>query len=298
MPKKKLDNAELIKKYVDHITSTKKVSQGTIKTYENVGKNLTFNVLTSQPVIIRKLKTLYGNPNTLQLYLNMIILLRRYNNEETDKLVKMRNGLRDSIIKTRKEKLDSLNTELPTYAYLIEELDKRPGIQYIINYLMIHHALRNKDINLKFVKTVPVDGTENYVSIKGKTATVFITDYKTENKYGDKTIKIKNPKFISTLKGMKLKDGDYILPLKNGNKIKSVTTFNDKIVKLTIDTLGQNKIAKIVIKHLLNNKSFGDLEQLSKDRGTSLEVMLKSYNLHNTDTTNKDKEDEEVKETE
>jgi hypothetical protein len=286
MPKKKLGNAELVDKYITHITDSKKVSQGTISTYKNVGKNLTFNILTTQPVIMRKLKALYNNPNTLQLYLNMIILLRRYNNEETDKLVKMRNGLRDDIIRSRKEKLENLNGELPDYKYLIEELDKRPGKQYVINYLMVHHALRNKDINLKFVKTLPKDTTENYVFVKGKTATLYITDYKTENKYGDKTIKITDPKFINALRTMQLSDGDYILPLKNGSKITSTTTFNDKIVKLTIDALGQNKIAKIVIKHLLTNKSFSELERLSKDRGTSLEVMLKSYNLHNTTQDN------------
>ena len=48
-----------------------------------------------------------------------------------------------------------------------------------------------------------------------------------------------------------------------------------------IDKLGQNKLVKIVIKDLLNNKSFDTLEQMSKDRGTSLDILLKSYNLHN-----------------
>jgi len=36
-----------------------------------------------------------------------------------------------------------------------------------------------------------------------------------------------------------------------------------------------------MIKDLLSNKSFDKLEQLSKDRGTSLDILLKSYNLHN-----------------
>jgi len=35
------------------------------------------------------------------------------------------------------------------------------------------------------------------------------------------------------------------------------------------------------VKDLLNNKSYDKLEQLSKDRGTSLSVLLKSYNLEN-----------------
>ena len=61
---------------------------------------------------------------------------------------------------------------------------------------------------------------------------------------------------------------------------------NDKILKLTIDRLGQNKLVKIVVKDLLNNKNFEKLDQISKDRGTSLEVLLKSYNLHNGNDKN------------
>ena len=280
MPKKKLGNADLVSKYVEHLISNKSVSEGTIKTYKNIGNNLPFNMLSSQPVIIRKLKSLYSNPNTLQLYLNMIILLRRHNNEETDKLIKLRNGLRDVIITLRKSKLDTLDDTLPNRDYLIEQLDKLSANRYLINYVMIYHGLRNKDINLKFVKTIPDAKDENYILLKRNNALLYITDYKTEGKYGIKTIKIDNPRFLKELKQMKLKDGDYLLPLKNGTKINSTTTFNDKIVKLTIDGLGQNKIAKIVIKELLNKKSFDKLEQLSRDRGTSMEVLLKSYNLH------------------
>jgi len=280
MPKKKT-NTELIDKYIEKVQDEKKVSEGTIKTYKNIASNIPFNILSSQPTIINKLKDLYDNPNTLQLYLNLIILVRRENQEETDKLVKMRNSLRDQITKTRKENLDKMDDKLPSNDYILEQLDKLTGKRFIINYLMINHALRNKDINLKFVKSLPEKKDENYIYIKGKNALLYITDYKTESTHGDKEIKINNQKFIKELKDMKLNDGDYILPKKDNSKITNTTTFNDKIVKLTIDQLGQNKLTKIVIKDLLNNKDFEKLERLGKDRGTSLEVLLKSYNLLN-----------------
>lgn len=280
MPKKKT-NTELIDKYIEKVQDEKKVSEGTIKTYKNIASNIPFNILSSQPTIINKLKDLYDNPNTLQLYLNLIILVRRENQEETDKLVKMRNSLRDQITKTRKENLDKMDDKLPSNDYILEQLDKLTGKRFIINYLMINHALRNKDINLKFVKSLPEKKDENYIYIKGKNVILYITDYKTESTHGDKEIKINNQKFIKELKDMKLNDGDYILPKKDNSKITNTTTFNDKIVKLTIDQLGQNKLTKIVIKDLLNNKDFEKLERLGKDRGTSLEVLLKSYNLLN-----------------
>jgi len=280
MPKRKT-NKDLIESYINKIKEEKKVSEGTIKTYKNVGDNLPFNILSSQPTIVKKLKELYSNPNTLQLYLNMIILVRRDNEEETDKLVKLRNSLRDDIIKSRKDNLDKLDDKLPKSTYILQQLDKQLKTRYVINYLMIHHALRNKDINLKFVKTLPEEKDENYIMLKGKNAILLITDYKTEKTHGDKEIKINNSRFIQELKDIKLSDGDYLLPLKNGNKITNTTTFNDKIIRYTIDDLGQNKITKIIIKDLLTNKDFEKLEQLSKDRGTSIEVMIKSYNLHN-----------------
>lgn len=276
MPKKKI-NEQLIIDYIEKIKEDKKVSEGTIRTYQNI--KIPFNILSSQPTIIKKLKELYENPNTIQLHLNMVILVRRHNNEETDKLITFRNSLRDKINETRKNKLKELNDNLPKPDYLLEQLDEMSGIRYIINYLMIHHGLRNKDTNLKFVKSLPEKKTENYLLIKSKNILLNINSYKTVGKYGTKQIKIDDKKFISQVKGMKLTDGQYLISMKNGDKISNVSTFNDRVLNLTIDKMGQAKIVKIIIKDLLLNKAYGRLEQISKDRGTSIEILLKSYNL-------------------
>ena len=198
MPKKKT-NKELIDKFLEDHQKEKKVSEGTLKTYKNIGDNLPFNILSSQPTIIKKLKELYENPNTLQLYLNMIILVRRYNEEETDKLIKLRNSLKDEIIKNRKENLTKLDESLPNADKVFEELDKLSGLRYIINYLMMHHALRNKDINLKIVKSIPENKDENYLMHKGRVH-LNINDYKTEKSHGSKSIKISDARFIKELK--------------------------------------------------------------------------------------------------
>ena len=282
----KTKNTELVAKYLDHIKSEKKLSEGTITTYTNIGKNLDFSIMLSQKTLIQKLKELYNNPNTLQLYLNMIILIRRYNDEPTDMLVKLRNSLRDDIIKIRKENLSELNDKLPTKSYIIEQLNNMSGIRFVLNYLIIHHALRNKDMNLLIIESEKSmdDKDTNYMVInkKKKMIKLFINDYKTEDKYGTKEIKITDSDFYkNVLKLYNDRDSKFLMQLKNGDEIKSISTLNDKILNLTIEKLGQNKIVKIVIKDLLNNKSFDKLEQLSKDRGTSLDVLLKSYNLYN-----------------
>jgi hypothetical protein len=281
----KTKNTELVAKYLDHIKSEKKLSDGTITTYTNIGKNLDFSIILSQKTLIQKLKDLYDNPNTLQLYLNMIILIRRYNDEPTEILVKLRNSLRDSIIKIRRENLSELDDKLPTKSYIIEQLNNMSGIRFVLNYLIIHHALRNKDMNLLIIENEKSmdDKDTNYMVInkKKKMIKLFINNYKTEDKYGTKEIKITDSEFYkNVLKLYNEKDSKFLMQLKNGDKIKSISTLNDKILNLTIDKLGQNRLVKIVIKDLLNNKSFDKLEQLSRDRGTSLEVLLKSYNLY------------------
>lgn len=291
MPKVNNNNSELIREYLDHIKKEKSVSEGTLKTYKNIGESLPFSLMTSQPVLIKKLKDLYSNPNTLQLYLNMIILVRRYKDEDTDKLIKFRNSLRDEIIESRKANLDKLDDTLPKLDYIMNELNNLTGIRYILNYLIIEHGLRNKDLNLQFVKVLPKDKTDNYILNKGKHILLDINDYKTQEKYGNKQIKITDEKFMNEFKSLGLKNDDYLLSKKDKSKITNISTFNDKVLNLTIDKFGQNKIIKIVIRNLLNNKKFQKLEQISNDRGTSLSVLLKSYNLHNGLEDEKIKED-------
>ena len=64
MPKKTL-NTDIVNDYLDHIKKDKEknLSIQTLKTYENIGNNLPFNILTNQNTIIKKLKDVYENPN-------------------------------------------------------------------------------------------------------------------------------------------------------------------------------------------------------------------------------------------
>ncbi len=102
MPKKN-SSKEVIEKYLEKIKEEKNVSEGTLKTYNNIAKSISFNILTSQKTIIKKLKESFENPNTQQLNLNLIILVRRNEEQENDQLIKLRNKLRDEIQNKRNE---------------------------------------------------------------------------------------------------------------------------------------------------------------------------------------------------
>ena len=278
MPKKKNNTRELVAQYLEE--SDRKITDTSKKTYMGIGDNIPFNIQTnSQTTIIKKLKELVDNPNTQALYLNLIILVRQHLKEETDKLVKHRNTLRKDITELRKSKLGELKNDLPTKEELMNQLNNFTGIQYIINYLFLHFGLRNRDLNLKIGKGENKD--TNYIYVKGKNAILDINDYKTDGSYGAKQLKINDPKFVKELKGMGLKDGDFILAKKNGEKMK-VSTFNEKVKALSLNNLGETTIFKVLIADLIDKKDFAKIEELVKTRGTSLSTILKSYNIHHT----------------
>ena len=289
----KKTNLELMKDYVE---KQDKISAQTKKTYLQTASTLPYSITTSQPTIIKKLKELYTNPNTLSLYLNMIILLRRDNNLEHDKLIKLRNDLREKIIEVRKSNMTDTKKELPSYNEIIDKLNELTGIRYILNYLLITYGLRNKDINLLYVNKLPSDkNDENYLVHTKNSIKLDINDYKTDNTFGNKSITITDNKFKEELNKLNLKPNTYILPKKNGDKLK-LNSFNDKVIALTIDGLGETKIFKILVKHLLDKKDFGKLEELVNTRGTSLATIMKSYNLYNNSNKNDTKKTESLKE--
>lgn len=278
MPKKQNNTPELVEIYIKE--NGEDISENTKKTYINIGKNIPFNVLTTQNTVIKKLEELIDNPNTLSLYLNLIILLRRENKEETDKLIKFRNKLREKIIVLRKEKLGDIKSNLPKKDELQSKLNDMNGIRYIINYLFLNYGLRNKDINLKRVDKPP-DNKENYLIISPSKVELIINDYKTDESFGQKKITVKDKKFIKELKGLGLKDNDYLLSRKDGGKLK-ISTFNERVKALSIDKLGETTIFKVLIADLLADKNFAEIEKLVETRGTSLSTIMKSYNVFNS----------------
>lgn len=293
MPKKST-NLELLLEYIESVQD--KISEQTRKTYTQISKSLPFNVLTTQPTIIKKLNSLYENPNTKSLYLNMIILLRRKNNQPTDKLIKFRNSLRDVIIQTRKNKMTEIKDKLPPYSSIILKLKELKGLEYIINYLLINFGFRNKDLNLKYVSKVPESKEdENYLIHKKNKVMLNINDYKTDKSFGEKNIIIEDKKFKEELKSLKLNENDYLMSKKNGEKLKS-SSLGEKVMKLSINNLGEAKMFKILIGHLLDTKDFNKIEELVKSRGTSMSTILKSYNIYSNNDKNSDDKVKEIKE--
>ena len=264
----------------DEETKKKNLSDISIKNYTRTANNLPFGILNGQQTLIKKLKENYENPNTRATYLNMVIMLRKYKDKDVDRLIKYRNDMKKEIETLRKEKLKDSKDELPTIEHLNKNLEHLEGLKYIINYLFINYGFRNKDINLKYVDNLPEDKPENYMVEVNKGVKLSINDYKTDKQYGEKVFFIRDSKFMKELRKLKLKDGDYLISSPSGKKY-SISNFNDIILKYSIDQLGETNIFKILMKDLIDKKDYKKIEELSVSRGTSLQTLIRSYNVYN-----------------
>ena len=131
--------------------------------------------------------------------------------------------------------MKEMNDTLPSYETIKDKLNNMNGIMYIINYLIFNIGLRNKDINLKFLNTLPSEEDENYIQLKNNKVILTITDYKTDKKYGTKKINIDDTRFINELKNLNLVNNEYIISKKDNSKINNISTWNEKIIKLSIN---------------------------------------------------------------
>ena len=71
--------------------------------------------------------------------------------------------------------------------------------------------------------------------------------------------------------------------MNNKGEKYSISSFNEIVKKNTIDKLGETNIFKIVIRDLLEKKDFKSIEELSSSRGTSMDTIMRNYNLNNNE---------------
>ena len=186
------------------------------------------------------------------------------------------------FVKEKNEKLKS--DGLPSYQDLLDYLsflyDSKRWTDFIINYLLIYYHTRNSDVNFELVpfkRDTKENKDINYLwfSKRAKKATLYRRNYKTVGKYGMKTDTITDPKFLNAIKQI-------FECRKKGDKNSCVFIPNKEnvgyyIQKATLDNLGEGTYVKIIINHFRNN--LDKLSEISKNRGTSLEILKESYDI-------------------
>jgi hypothetical protein len=277
------------KKHFEYLDSDefKNKTKATQKNYKSIISNINYSIVGTERPLIKKIQNSYSNINTQQTYLNIILIVRNYLGLSTDLLVKLRNDNKSKINTHRKTELSLLSTTIISYDELMEKFKQLPlNKKYIINYLLINYGFRNSNLNLKLVKELPEEKTENYIVIQPRYILLDMNDYKTKKTYGNKQFKDTNKDFRTAIKSLKLDENQYIIGNKKNDKLKP-SYVNTVIKKNTIDQLGEQSINKVIVKEYIDRKDFAKLKQLSFSRGTNLTTLLTSYNMYDVDTVEK-----------
>ena len=262
----------------------KQKTKATQKNYNSIISNINYSIVGTERPLIKKIQNSYDNINTQQTYLNIILIVRNYMGLSTDLLVKLRNDNKIKINTHRKTELSKLSETIISYDELMEKFKQLPlNKKYIINYLLINYGFRNSNLNLKLVKELPEEKTENYIVIKPRYILLDMNNYKTKTTYGNKQFKDTNKDFRNAIKSLKINEGEYIIGNKRNDKLKP-SYFNTVIKNNTIDQLGEQNINKIIVKEYIDRKDFAGLKKLSFSRGSDLNVLLSSYNMYDIDT--------------
>ncbi len=279
-------NASLLKELLEKVD----VSPTTQKDYrvklEAMSKHVDF--AGTQDSILDFLKKI-PNPNTKSNKTSIILKLRDVLGHPTDKLVEYRNQTKEEVVRHRRAKATENANSLMDYKELMEHIDGMSGRDYFLNFMFATYGVRNQDVNVRYVRNITdKNSTENLVSFnpsaKKPKVTLHISDYKTSRTYGPKTIIIKDQRLFDELKSLNLKNNQYVFGTKEGKK-PTMLHMNVLAKRRSVKQYGEGRIAKILVKHLLDNKLFNKLGDVSEYRGTALSTLYTSYNVLDNDDT-------------
>ena len=274
------NNAELVKTFLDELD----IGATTKKDYTVKLNKLSKEIkLDDTEDNLKSWFSQIENPNTRSNKIFVVIRLRRHFKMPTSLLEDMRGDLKKEIVIHRKQKAKDNIESLVSYEQLLKELDTKTGRDYYMNYLYAKHGVRNKDINVKIVhKTPKQDPTENTMvfnpKLKKPLIKMYIVDYKTADTYGDKYFEIKDQRLYDEIKSLSLKNNDYMFSTRDGQKA-TVNYMNVLATKNSLFKYGEGRIAKILLKNLIDTQQYDKIERLSNQRGTSLQTLYTSYNI-------------------
>ena len=107
-----------------------------------------------------------------------------------------------------------------------------------------------------------INPNENFLFIRDKDVIYIRNDYKTKNRYGSKRDVIKSKKLFNAVKEV-----DSLL--ENNNNL-------DRQVKKVTNGINQSTMFKMLVA---SNNNLKGIQKASKNRGTNMETIAKSYDI-------------------
>lgn len=230
----------------------------------------------SEKQLIKELKSFDIKPTSVSSMISVIMLIRKHNDLSNDELIKYRVKLTEKHYENKTISNDTLKDELPSIAtltaYTNKLYDDRKYQDFMINYILLNYNTRNMDLQMKFLSNkTDADKTSNYVYATTKYLVYVRNEYKTNDKYKTLTIKIYNSKMRQSFRELL---GD-----KNSVDFIDAGNLNTFIQNRTYEKLGEGKYLKSVLMEYAENGNVNGFMEVSKSRGTSLEVLMKDYKI-------------------
>lgn len=244
----------------------------------------------SQQKVIELAETL-DNRNSQQSLINIAYLIRKNNGLAIQELETFRKKnqsiIKDKVYESNTNLMDSLPSYISVAYYIDGLLKDEKYVHYVINYLLLNCQVRNADLIFDFVlfKRDTKDTSKNYLwfSSKTKTAHYIRNVYKTAKivkpdgtttGYGQKVIKITDPKFIKVMKILVNYQKKEQKPVVFFPSVENIGYY---VRKMTYKGLGETAYFKIVVNHFRADVNM--LKQISYNRGTDINTILESYDI-------------------
>jgi len=239
--------------------------------------------------IIDKLNTV-ENPNTK--YSMFVIVKKLFTSKSSkDKINQLDQKIKDEKRQHQIKKNGVLKKELPSYKELSDAIKKEEDpMKYVINFITFKVNTRNSDIAyIDIHKSVDNEDElakdRNHIYIKDGKAIFIRNVYKTYRSYGQKKNIINVKKFVDMIKKI-LGDKDKLalFAKRNGQPIL-VGAIGSYFRKYMLLGLNEGEIMKIVLKYIddMGKGGYDMLRRVANNRGTSINTLLKEYDISNVD---------------
>jgi hypothetical protein len=270
------------------ILSKSNVSAKTITnyktSYKRIKQYLSTDITDADEDRLIDIVNLIDNVGSKIVLLNLMIMMKNNVEQSTKKLEQFREKIFIERDKATKKFLEKKNDELPSYQLVDEYINSLESIKYIVNYLTFYFGLRNDDVNLFLTTkklTKNINTSTNYLIVKKSEIELIINTYKTSKKYLQKRIVIKDKKFKQVCQDLTL--STYLLtgsetPI---NEVSLHNKITRMLYKYNEKHLTETDYIKILIKHLTTKPNLlTELKKISEYRGSSLDNMIKYYNIN------------------
>lgn len=234
--------------------------------------------------------------NTKLSYLNIAIVLAKYTNKKKfsfTKIEKFRKTLQNEAYKEKIENNKNLKETLPSLdilnKYLIQLYNENNYVEYIVNFLLLHVYVRNRDLMIKIIKStkeiIPEEDF-NYLIVRQTYVEYRRYNYKTENTYGVKSKRIKSVKLLKALENLieereNFDEYPYLILMDGGDPATELNIGN-KVQEMTYNNLGEGNYLKIAILDMQKKnpeKLLDKISLISESRGTNIDTLKNEYNI-------------------